>query len=714
MDDIILDALNDEQRAAATLTEGHIRVVAGAGSGKTRALTHRYAYLAEVLGVSPSCIACLTFTNKAAIEMKQRVRRMIGEKDTGFLCTFHGLALQILKEDIYLLGYPKSFRVLDAVDQRDILKSVYEDMGLSLRDEKVKQMLDNIAMYKCRHRDYVINMTAKDDAPLRDAALSEKERRRAIILRYMYEEKKLYALDFDDLILFALHLLNNREDVRLKWQKKFEYVMIDEFQDVDPEQYELARILSAYHNNLFAVGDPDQTIYTWRGASVRTILDFDKVYPDAQTLVMNRNYRSVPTVTAVANSLISRNRERVNKRLAPMREGGSPVLYCHAATVRKEAEWISDEIKKLLDSGAAYNDIAVLYRAHYVSRSIEDVFCERQIPYTIFSGVEFYSRAEVKDALCYLCMTVYADDMSFIRTVNAPKRKIGRKRLAFLKDYQAKNGGSLFAALVSNADDELFRGTEADEYINLIQKYRRLQAEMKLSELLPAMLNDSGYKKYLEGMGDQERLDNLAELIQSVTEFELTSGEECSASDYLERVAIFTRNDVGDKRSTVAMMTLHNSKGMEFPYVFICGLSEGISPSSKVTSVEDMEEERRLVYVGVTRARDGLYLSDAEGLSHGGQPRTPSRFITDVDSKLITFVNGFSPSPRSVNILSAPHRDADMPSATRFAAGDRVGHPVFGDGVVLSVNNIERCIEIQFDSRPTPRSLSFNAPLTYL
>ena len=714
----LLEGLNAAQREAVLSTEGFVRVIAGAGSGKTRALTRRFAYLVTELGILPGNLLCVTFTNKAANEMRQRIHNLTGDEDTGYINTFHGFCVSILQEDSHAVGYPKSFLVLDNSDIDAMLQIIYDERGLTLRDMTFSHARDMIEMLKLKERpEYYEDMITLPLDTLKGKYWKATSAKDIIFYGYLYQEKKCFALDYNDLIEFSLYIFRTHEDIRLKWQKRLEYIMIDEFQDIDPPQYELMQVLCGYHKNLFIVGDPDQTIYTWRGADVRYLLDFDKVYPTTKTVMMMENYRSTPQILAACNSLIAKNQNRIKKDLLPVLPGGAPVLCHHAANSEQEANWIAEQIKALHAAGTPYRDAAVLYRAHYLTRNLEEVFLREKLPYTIYSGVQFFSRAEIKDALCYLRMIACRDDLSFLRIANVPKRNLGARRMAFLKDYAAQNGCSLYDALRKNLDGELLRGTKAGKFVSLIEAFTATYAQQPVSELLAAVLNESGYEAMLRTEGSQTRLDNLAELKQSIYAYETTCGEECTLEHYLAHVAMFTSADLDDPRDQIRLMTVHSAKGLEFPHVFLCAMNEGVFPSRKTRTLPGMEEERRLCFVAMTRAQKALYLSEAEGRNLDGSPRYPSRFLLDIDEQLLTFTR----TPREELIRQAREYisfssrfldEASLPDA--FAPGTRVHHAVFGDGTVLEVDPVQKAQLIQFDSMPTPRAISMRAKLERL
>lgn len=711
----ILFGLNDEQRDAVTSTEGFVRVMAGAGSGKTRALAHRFAYLVNEVGILPANILCVTFTNKAANEMRRRIRSLTGDNDTGFISTFHGFCVAVLQEDGYFVQYPKSFLVLDNSDIDSMLKIIYEERGLTLRDMTFSNAREMIEIEKCKNRpQYYLDVIAMDTDALKkkyDEAVSAKD---VIFYGYLYQQKKCFGLDYNDLIKFTLYIFSMSDEIRLKWQQRLEYIMIDEFQDIDGLQYELMQALCAYHKNLFIVGDPDQTIYSWRGANVKHILDFDKNFPKVKTIMMMKNYRSTPEIIAAANSLIDKNTVRMKKQLIPTLPKGERVVYSHAKTTKEEANSIAERIKKLSKAGVPYGDITILYRAHYIARTIEEGLMRAEIPYTIYSGVQFFDRMEIKDALSYLRLIAYRDDLSFMRIVNTPKRNIGEKRMRFLKEYAAANGCLLYDALVKSIDEPMFANTQARRFVKLIERLSSICHTMPASELLSAVLNESGYEEALRTEGAQDRLDNLAELKQAVYEYETGCGEESRLEDFLSHVALLTNADAAASPNAVKLMTVHTAKGLEFPYVFICGLDEGMFPSKRTSSFEAMEEERRLAFVAMTRAEKGLYLSDAEGRGLDGSFRYPSRFVFDIDRQLMDYSTELDPALKAEAqryISSAHNRLKGLSRQQRLNVGDRVRHDIMGNGVIEDIDEERMAYVVKFDELPTTRKINFNANL---
>lgn len=711
----ILQGLNASQLEAVTSTEGFIRVIAGAGSGKTRALARRFAYLVNEIGILPGNILCVTFTNKSANEMRQRIHNLTGDNDTGYISTFHSFCVSVLQEDSHALQYPKSFLVLDNSDIDSMLKIIYEERGLTLRNMTFSKARDMIEIRKLiKEPEYYLDMLNMSLDTLRQKYLTATEPSDIIFYGYLYQEKKCFGLDYNDLIKFTLYIFEQNEAVKIKWQQRLEYIMIDEFQDIDELQYKLMSVLCGYHKNLFIVGDPDQTIYTWRGANVRYLLDFDKIFPSVKTIMMMQNYRSTPQIVSVVNDLIDKNKFRIKKNLMPTIADGRKVICHHADTSEREAMWIAEQIQALHGEGTSYREITVLYRAHYITRIVEEVFLREKIPYAIYSGVQFFNRMEIKDALAYLRLIAYKDDLAFLRVVNVPKRNFGERRIKFLQEYAVKHQCSLYIALETNLDNEIFKGTKAAQFVALIENFAANYAERQISELLAAILNESGYEKMLRTEGSQERLDNLAELKQSVYEYETSCGEESTLEHYLSHVALFTNNDAADNSDKVKLMTVHSAKGLEFPYVFLCAMNEGVFPSKKTDTIQKMEEERRLAFVAMTRAQKGLYLSEAEGRNFDGSPRYPSRFLLDIEPALLDYTQkpqeGLIIETKDYLVINKRYL-ADEENQLSLAVGQRVKHNIFGSGTVVDVDLIKAAHLVKFDNIDTPRSISFRAKL---
>lgn len=700
-----LAKLNPKQLEAVETTEGAVRVLAGAGTGKTRALTSRFCYLTDALGVAPKNVLCVTFTNRAANEMKQRIRAALGDMDLGYICTFHAFCVQLLKEDIHVLNFPKNFIILDVEDQKQLLLKIFEEMNLTLRETTIKRTIDEVLeakkLFATSYIDYFYELNNEE---LKAKFTQAIDRNEEIFLRYLYEQKKCFGCDFNDIINFASYILEHFPDVLRKWQDRMQYVMVDEFQDVSKRQYKIAQMLSGKHGNLFIVGDPDQTIYSWRGSHVKLFLDFDKVYPEAHTIVLNTNYRSTPEILIASNTLIEKNVIRFPKELKPTKASGELPLFNHAKSEKEEAEWIYEEISQLCSSGISLNKIAILHRAHYLTRPLEECFIDKGLSYKIYSGIEFYGRKEVKDIVCYLRMLTSADDIAFLRTINNPSRKIGKKKIEFLKEYAEATNLSLYNALKENLDSSMFGGTQAVRYVRAIESVKEDMQGNQMGDIMQMVLDRSGYEEFLRLQGDQERLDNVAELKRAIEN--AGQDDDATLEDFLSRVALLTNLDHEDLRESVKLMSIHTSKGMEFPYVFICGMNEGVFPSRRINTPDEMDEERRLAYVAMTRAMDRLYLSDSEGVSNDGIFKFPSRFIFDAGKQNLKFVKELDPYLE----IHSQNVSAKLPENI-FRVGERVEHPVFGPGTIMAVNMGESSYSILFDKLKTERGIQFGAKL---
>ncbi|MCF0260504.1 MAG: UvrD-helicase domain-containing protein, partial [Erysipelotrichaceae bacterium] len=707
-----METLNASQLEAVETTEGYVRVVAGAGSGKTRALSCRFAYLVNELGILPSSILCVTFTNKSAAEMKARIRAMIGDQDAGMVCTFHSFCSTVLLEDSHAIGYPKTFMVLDNTDIDAILGRIYEERGLSLKDMTFSMARDRIEVLKLFEiPDYYQDLISLSAAELLKKYQNAKNSMDIIFYGYLYYQKKSFGLDYNDLIILTLHIFKTREEIREKWQQRLEYIMIDEFQDIDGLQYELMEVLSKWHKNLFVVGDPDQTIYTWRGARIAYLMEFDQNFPDVQTIFMNQNYRSTPQILQVSNALIAANSHRIEKNLYTSLPNGPAVQAAHFASMEAQGKGVAELVESLIKKGYRYKDIAILYRAHYMSRSLEEAFMKKELPYTICSGIQFYQRAEIKDALSYMRMLVYRDDLDFLRTVNTPRRSVGRSRIQFLTDYAQGKEISLYQALKENLENPLFSSTKAGEYIRLIDSF---QTEGKpVHEILAEILDRSGYERMRRTEGAQERLDNLAELKQAVLEYEQSAGEDVSLEEYLRHTALACAADQGMETDKVKMMTVHTAKGLEFPVVILPGMSEGIFPSRKTKNLEGMEEERRLAFVAMTRAKERLFLTEAQGVNLQGVLWLPSRFLLEIGEGNLAWN---PPCPDELMEQTRKAVDANPrlkgdPGFEILKPGDRVRHKAFGEGTVLECDQTEMTYLVLFDRLNTRRRLSHRAKL---
>jgi DNA helicase-2/ATP-dependent DNA helicase PcrA len=701
-----LEGLNPSQREAATATEGAVRVVAGPGTGKTRTLTARYAYLVSVLGISPRNILCATFTNKAAQEMRQRIRASLGDLDLGLISTFHSFCRLFLRDEIHYLSLPSNFVILDVEDQKSILSRVFADMGLTLRDLSFKEAIDNILeARKLKADSYVHDFLELNNENIRERfASGGLDRDSEIFVRYIYEQKKNFALDFNDLINFTTYLLKTVPEARERWQERIQYVMVDEFQDVSLRQYELGDALAGLHRNIFIVGDSDQTIYTWRGAHHKIFLNFPANYPSCKTIVLEENYRSTPEILITADTLIKNNRQRFGKTLTPTRKAGTPPVFYHARNEADEASWIVKKIALVRERDPSLKNIAVLCRAHFLTRSLEHALVKDKIPYRILCGTEFYHRKEIKDAIGYLRMLSGADDVALSRVINEPSRQIGKKSMDKVRDFSVRNDMSLYESLKSLAQFDRPLGRKAQPFISLVEGLKGQKPKMALSDLFQAVLDQSGYEASLRLRGDHDRLDNLAELKRSVQEFSLDP--ENTLEDFLQNAALFTDLDREKRDDSVSVMTIHTAKGLEYRTVFVLGLSEGIFPSRRVSDQDEMEEERRLLYVAMTRAKRRLFLSCSQGVNHDGQHQTPSRFLKEIRLCL----KGDSENDLEALKEGSQRALPGPPGAweAAFREGDRVNHPSFGGGKILKVDPALGSYTIKFDELMTNRSIMFD------
>lgn len=705
----ILAGLNDRQKEAVMSTEGYVRVIASAGSGKTKTLAHRYGYLIDEVGVPSQNILCVTFTNKAANEMKKRIHSMIGVETTPYICTFHSFCVKVLREDIHTINYPSNFLIFDEDDSNRVLRTVYENMGITTKAMTYKEAALAIEGYKEKDS-YVEYFMDLDNERLKkdiEAADESGELAERIFLRYIYEEKKNFALDFDDLVIVTLNILRRNADKREKWQKRLQYVMVDEFQDIDAHQYELVDILSSLHQNLFIVGDPDQNIYSWRGANVRFILDFDKKYKDSVTIILDENYRSTKNILDASNSLIEKNVDRIKKSMFTKEKKNIPVIYNSFNDGFDEAAYIISKIKEIkAKSGCEYNDFAILYRAHYVSRTLEEALLKQNIPYSIYSGVSFYQRAEIKDILCYLRMLLNKDDISFARTINNPRRGFGDKKIKLLKDYAEKNSCNLYQALLDNLDEASIKKSDAKEYVELITKYSETYQDYRVSDLVDEILKSTGYEEQLRTLGENDRLDNLAELKKSIFEAEQKEEIYLDLATYLQDISLYTNAEKSENKDSVKLMTAHSAKGLEWENVFVFELNEQIFPSPKCRTRDALEEERRLCYVAMTRARSRLFLTSSYGRNAYNDPCEPSRFVSDIDKSLLQFEkpireNGYFRSPPS------PAKTENK----QFVKGDIVQHNIFGKGIIQEVDFAEQYYVVKFDGLQMLKNISFTAKL---
>lgn len=691
---IDIDSLNKNQKEAVLSDDQYIRVIAGAGSGKTRVLTMRIAHLIEDEDVRENKILAITFTNKAANEMKERIRKMLSESIyEPWISTIHSLCVRILREDITVMGYPRNFTIMDAEDQKAVLKEAYKQMNLEASNYPYGAMINYISNNKTQE---ISAETAKNLA----GNYMEETVKADVYEYYLNRQQALFALDFDDLILWTVRMFAQFEEVRRKWQRRFEYILVDEFQDIDSAQYKLIRYLAGTRNSLYVVGDPDQTIYTWRGADVNIIMNFTKDFPDTKTVILNENYRSTEAILNGANSVIKNNRKRVKKDLYTNRKSDEKITHYASASDEYQAAWIAEKIASLHRKGQSYSDIAVLYRSNYLSRTLEKAMLDMRIPYIIYGGIRFYERQEVKDALCYLRMVTAADDLALGRILNRPKRGIGNKTMDAIAEEARRSRVTMYEVLKRN---EIFSGKNKktiEAFTAMVESWRTAAASgMEIFRLFEKIIEDSGYRKMLEDNKETERIENLKELIDDVREFS-ENYPESSLDEYLQLVSLYGDRDETLSSEYVRLMTVHAAKGLEFDTVFVSDMNEGIFPNERAmneSGSRGVEEERRLAYVAFTRAKNKLYLTEAGGYSYILQrARTSSRFIREIDEEYIEHLGADSRSSHREVQLSRVLFDSNPGSFSQrihetavpqLKKGELVSHAKFGDGVVISCKN---------------------------
>ena len=684
-----LDSLNDEQRAAAAHTEGAVLIFAGAGSGKTRVLTHRIAYLLHEDLAPAHRILAVTFTNKAAGELKSRLHALVGPRAAGlWVGTFHSIGVRILRRDGSAVGVAPNFVIYDDADQRQLVREILRDLNLDEKHFSPGSLLNQISRAKERC------LTPAAYANTADGQLGT-----TVSAVYAEYEKRLAqsnALDFDDLIMRTLAVVERDDAVGAQWRARFQYVLVDEYQDVNEAQYRMVRALSRGSGNICVVGDDDQSIYGFRGADHRIILRFERDFPDAVTFRLERNYRSTSPILGAANALVSHNTQRHAKKLWTSRDGGKPVRVYEATTERDEARFAVDTIRKSTsDEGRALADHVVLYRTNAQSRAFEEALLVEGIPYRVVGGVGFYARAEVKDALSYLRYVVNrSDGVSLRRIINAPRRGIGQSTLNAIADEGARRGLSFAQAM---ADPQLVtlvapkKARDIAAFMALIDRFAEIGTVEGPARLLVTVLEDTGYVRELRAedtVEAQSRIENLQELVGVAREYEEREGPDLSG--FLSNVSLVSDLDaMREGESAVTLMTLHMAKGLEFPVVVLAGMEEGVFPHNRsLIDPADVEEERRLAYVGMTRAIDELYLTHAKRRSTYGSAylHPPSRFLTEMAG--LEFLNapsiptvGFSGGWDDVRL--PPPVNADEP--VDLNVGDRVVHGKFGVGTVLEV-----------------------------
>ena len=701
-----LSTLNEKQLEAVMHTEGFLRVIAGAGSGKTKLLVSRYAYLVKEYGINSANILCVTFTNKAAGEMKRRIRALIGsEYDTSLICTYHGFCVRVLREDIEKIFYPKEFQIIDKSQQKAILGEIYQKFELKLDHASFEKIVEQISLVKSE-RKYVRKMCCTEKCQiLEDISTLNLQ----IIEEYLQRQKQIYAMDFSDLLYFTLDIFDRCPEVLEKWQERLNYIQVDEFQDSSKNEMELIDRLCQKHKNLMIVGDPDQNIYEWRGSDVKLLVDFDETHVPTKTTFLNQNYRSTPQILNCANTLIENNTYRLKKDLFTLSDDTTPVYHYHTKNEYAEADKIIEAINKVRKTTkCSYSDFAVLYRSGFLSRVIEKKFTENGIPYEIYGGVKFYQRMEIQDITAYLRLIAFDDDISFKRIINTPRRRFGRTKIQHLLSIQGDEK-SLFDTLKENIDDPLFKNSGAKDFIKIIEELRNQCAYTQLSDCVEQVCCLSGYEKYIRELGDMERFENLSEFKRIATEYEKNYGEAVTLKEFINQISLQADDDGEEACDNVKLMTIHAAKGLEFPNVFVVGLSEGIFPSSK--SIEErrllgLEEERRLCYVALTRAEKRLFLTDSEGYTQNGKQKLPSRFLKEVGEENYIRIGTISKELQdSADSLVAEFLDDNLKEKV-YEIGGTVTHPAFGKGEIVGFGRNKNSYKIKFEKLSSEREIS--------
>lgn len=676
---IDLSKLNPEQRKAVETTEGQVLILAGAGSGKTNTLMHRLAYLLDKKLATPEQLLVVTFTNKAAQEMKERVGRLVGMNlRVPWMGTFHSICAKILRHDGHHLGYSPSFTIYDTNDQLDVIKTVYDRLGINVKDIKPQMVLSFISQ-------------AKNElvTPQEYAGFAQGYFQQAVAQIYpKYQEhlKASNALDFDDLLVQTVRLFQTVPDVKKYYQQLFKYIMVDEYQDTNHVQYMMINLLAQGHMNIACVGDDDQSIYAFRGATIRNILEFERDYPKAVIIKLEQNYRSTQSILDASHQVISKNQDRKAKKLWTDKEGGYKITVYTAENEFDEGRFIAKKINELIRSGESAKEMAVLYRTNAQSRSLEEQFLREGIDYKVVGGTKFYERKEVKDILAYLRILYNPQDESSVkRIINIPKRGIGAKTISDLSTNAANSHTSLIEYLLANKSD-LPSGVQ--DFARLVDNLRVAASEMNIIDLINEIISQTGYLKMLQdGTSENEsRIENIKELISVAAKFaELPP--EAGLSEFLTEVSLFQDSNDNEESERVTLMTVHAAKGLEFAHVFVAGMEEGLFPHSRVyTDPRELSEERRLAYVAITRAKSKLYLTHADSRTYFGrnQSNMVSRFIEDINSELLE-----KRSYLAGDFADGDWEEADDTSsheAVDISVGDKVKHDYFGVGTVQKID----------------------------
>ncbi len=680
-----LEGLNPAQREAVLATEGPLLVVAGAGSGKTRVLTHRVAHLIAACGAKPQEILAITFTNKAAGEMRSRLEGLLGATARSiWILTFHAACGRILRREVQRLGYRSNFTIYDQADQVRLVKACLEELE---RDPKrfvprgIHSQISNAKNALVSPDEYTSRVSSFYDQTVAEV--------------YQLYQRRLHAsnaLDFDDLIMLTVEVLERFPEAATRWRKAFRYVLVDEYQDTNHAQYRLLQLLAAEHRNVCAVGDPDQSIYAFRGADIRNVLEFERDFPGARTIALEQNYRSTNSILRAANGVISNNRERKEKNLWSELGDGDPARVLEVEDEHAEARFVASEVAGLIEEGFSGSEIAVFYRTNAQSRVLEDVLVRQGVPYQVIGGPRFYERAEIKDAMAYLqVIDNPVDAVSLLRIANRPRRGIGDTTLTRLQIWADANATSVFAAL-GNGELAGVAGASlraVDSLQTLLQSLQAQSQELSVPEIVQQVLDQSGYLDALEAERTIEargRIENLQELVGVAQEY-VERAEEPSLSGFLQEVSLTSDQDtLSEEESLVTLMTLHNAKGLEFGAVFLIGMEEGIFPHSRSIEEQGVEEERRLAYVGMTRAKERLTLVHAQTRSLWGSRahNLPSRFLDELPSGDVVRerLKPASWSDYGVPAASAIQPRANMPN---LSTGDSVLHGTLGEGVVVGI-----------------------------
>ena len=638
-------------------------------------MVHHYAFLVQELGINPSNILVITFTNKAANELKARIDALLGNNSTNdFICTIHSLCVKILRSEIYRIAYPRNFTISDDTDCKDLASKVLEDLEIDKEEMTANSLLHEVASYKAR-TNYIGDIVLDDNIDSRNA-----------VIRYIQYQRKYFYLDFDDLLYFALYILNSYKDVLDKWQR-FEYILLDEAHDCNPTDYQIMNLLSEKYGNLYTVFDIDQCIYEFRASDPNLLLKFKS----DSDVTLEQNYRSTQSILDVANSVIKHNQKRIDKTMFTENAKGIKPIHYHGDNEQMEVKWIVDEVKQLIAGGKKYSDIAILYRASFISRTIEQELLKNNITYTIWGGVRFYDRKEVKDILSYLKVVSNGDDMAFERIINTPSRKFGKVTLSRLRSLSINENTTLYDTLKKHIKDKDFQKEPIIRFVEMIEFCRKHKDEHSISDILDELLVKSGLKKLYKNDSDQERLDNINELISSVKEYEKSNvNEEVLTIDtYLQDISLFTNMDRSNDENNIKLMTIHQSKGLEFPIVFVCGINEGTFPSARTIRERHdngLEEERRIFYVAITRAMDKLYLTESGGYNFiTNNNKEPSRFFDEIDKGLVDEVNCKKKEYTRYNNNYGKYNRYSNNNVT-FDVGEIAMHTYFGKGEIIKIN----------------------------